>query len=202
MKSSESKIFLLLLVFIIGVFSYLVGNQILQKSYKELDLNLVEKEMIFLVNTYRQENGIKPLNYASWLEPGAQERATEMANYGNHRYVASDGTEKVHTRPTGESWATAFENIEGENGKERFLSENIVLIMTSRSKDEAYLAKSMFEQWKSSPPHNEAMLSPNNKSFAFKAAKMPGSIKNENVVKGRSTYIGVQIFDTYLSRRK
>lgn len=197
MRKNEYKTIILAFLVIILALIYQFSTDIAEANYKDLNLDLVESKMITLVNDYRQENNIHPLVIGSWLEPGATIRAEEMANYGSHRYIDSMGLEQSHTRPDGTSWSIVFEDIQGDQSKPRFLSENIALIMTSMKHDEDYLANAMFTEWKESPGHNEAMLSPENNSFAFKVAKIPFFIKNENVAKGRNTYIGVQIFDTY-----
>ena len=197
MNKREYKLIMFAFILVSFAFLYNAANLYIDINRSDLNLASVEKEMIEILNDYRIENSLTPLKKGPWLEEGAEKRASEMAYYGSHRYITDSGEEIPHTRPDGSSWSTAFEDILGVNGKSRFLSENIVLAMVNKRQNERQLAQAMFDTFKDSPAHNEAMLDKSNKRIAFKVAKIPIHVDSKDVVNGRDTYIGVQIFDTY-----
>lgn len=197
MNKREYKLIIAAFVMMSCVFFYNTVNLYIDINRSDLNLKAVEKEMIEILNNYRVENSLSPLKRGAWLEKGASTRANEMAYYGSHRYITESGVEMPHTRPDGSSWNTAFDDILGKNGKSRFLSENIVLAMVSKRENERGVAQIMFDTFKDSTAHNEAMLDKDNKRIAFRIAKIPIHVDSDEVVNGRDTYIGVQIFDTY-----
>lgn len=196
MSKRESNLLLMTFMIITGIICYFIADLYLDTNHKVLESEVVEVEMVKLVNIYRESNSLEELENASWLDYGANQRATEMAEYGSHRYEAPNGQFKSHTRPDGTSWSNVFNGIEGTAGNERYLSENIALIQIHKRQDEKWLAKTMFETWRNSPSHNAAMLSPENKSMSFKVAQIPRHVDSYSK-QDRLTYIGVQIFDTY-----
>lgn len=196
MRKREIRLCIILIFTIVGATLYGMSEIYLDYN-RDFEIEIVEKEMLNILNEYRKENSLDELEEASWLDYGAIQRSTEMAKYGDIRFIDANGNEKTHTRPDGSNWSTAFDEIMGTPDNPRFISENIALVMISRKEDEKALAKLLFKTWKDSPPHNEAMLSKDNEAVSFKVAKIPKSTKTLNKIITRDTYIGVQIFDSY-----
>lgn len=197
MSKRESVLLTIFFTIIFTITIFATKDLVFIDNKEKIDPVEVEKVMFELVNNYRVANNSPPLVYAPWLEKGAQIRASEMAEYGSLRYVDRNGIEKTHTRPDGSSWETVFSEIVSIEGEDRFLSENIVLVIVSRKEDADDLAHEMFTEWKNSPEHNAAMLDENNKAFVFKFAQIPRYVKSEELIPWHDTYIGVQNFDTY-----
>lgn len=103
------------------------------------DMSGYPEEAAALVNDFRAENGLEPLQIAPVLLKAASIRAQEQQQtYG-------------HTRPSGENWFT----IVGEMGLDTncYAAENVAAGYET--------PETVVEAWKNSPPHRAAMLGEN-----------------------------------------
>lgn len=152
-----------------------------------IDVNLLNREFLTLVNAERAKKGLKSLSYGEHLIVGTKVRAQELANI---RSIAVNG--KGHLRPDGSSYRTAFSQVPnpqyrlGEN-----LAQNNYLGNPYQAISEKYLAELFYQQLANSPGHYANMMSPNYKYHAVQVqfSKMSTSQYYYNQV------ICVQILD-------
>lgn len=105
----------------------------------------------------------------------SETRSTEMAAYGHIRYEG-----KPHYRTDGTPWTSVLEDLPKDYAATGF-GENI-LAYSVRSNpyqlvSEQWMAKKIFEQWKSSKPHYANMMDPdyNRTAVALKLATRYGT---------------------------
>lgn len=107
-----------------------------EQASNMLDMSGYPEEAAVLVNAFRAENGLEPLQLAPVLLDAASIRAKEQQQtYG-------------HTRPSGEEWFT----IVGEMGLDTncYAAENVAAGYET--------PEAVVEAWKNSPAHRAAML--------------------------------------------
>ena len=133
-----------------GVFAFNTGQFI--------DIDKLNEMFVAYINVDRERKQLKPLSYDRALLPVATVRAQEMADYG---HPCHEG--KAHTRPDSSEWSTALSELP-EGYRSVLFGENMlahsILSNPYQLVSEQHLAKAMFEQWKSSPLHYAAMMSP------------------------------------------
>ena len=148
--------------------------------FKPFNLDLIRSHFHTLLNDHRIANGVSPIQVGiQLLQDAANQRAQEMADYGDINYVSPDGTELPHHRPDG----TYFLTVLPEEIKQDGIGEIIAVTSTSGFEDgrnqdrvmetdgtfinEQDVAQKLFNRWKNSPAHNSAMIDENNKTYAF-----------------------------------
>lgn len=130
----------------------------------------MSQEIWDMTNTYRSENGVKTLNYASWLQNECDIRARECA-------VKFD-----HVRPNGKLWDTL---------NSRYMqAENIAVGYDT--------ASSVMTAWKNSEGHNANLLWPRHNSLAVSTFVKYYLLDDETQFPGRG-YFSVQTFSYYPS---
>ncbi|HFI0151468.1 TPA: G5 domain-containing protein, partial [Streptococcus suis] len=121
-----------------------------------IDETKVNLYFLEYVNADRKLLGIPPLTYDPLLLPVAATRSSEMAAYGHIRYEG-----KPHTRPDGSTWSTAL-SILPDTYESAGFGENIqaysVLSNPYQLTSERWIAKKLFQNWKSSPGHYANMM--------------------------------------------
>lgn len=102
------------------------------------------KQTVFnQVNAYRQERGVGTLTYLNQYQNVADLRARELAqNY-------------AHTRPNGEPFYTAYEDL----GYGNYLDVGLCAENAGKMSGTSFYEDWAVRYWKTSPPHNNAMLS-------------------------------------------
>ena len=157
--------------------------------------NMVDKEkvneyLVNYINMDREARGLKKLKYDPTLQPLTETRAQEMADYGHIRYKG-----KPHTRPDGTPWTTVLDQLP-TSYKSFGFGENMlaysVLSNPYQLVSEQWIAKRLFEQWKSSGPHYAAMMNPEytRTAVSVKLTTRAGA-KSEN---GTNWMIGAELF--------
>jgi len=103
-------------------------------------LDSEEQAFLQLINTYRQQNGLQPLNLSPTLTTAAELHSQDMADKNYFSHTSLDGRTYVQRiRGAGYTYDT-------------WLGENIAAGYST--------AEAVFNGWKSSPPHNTNMLRP------------------------------------------
>jgi hypothetical protein len=139
-----SKMRLVLLVLVLSIIS--ASSRRVCAS----DLDVEKSRLLFLINEYRQQNGLQPLRVSRALETAAQLHSEDMALHDYYSHTSLDGRTFIdRIRQAGYTYNTP-------------LGENIAAAIPS--------AQYVFEAWKSSPPHNAAMLNPKFKVIGIGAA--------------------------------
>jgi hypothetical protein len=110
-----------------------------------------EEEMLEIVNRYRQQNGLQPLELDDALTQSAQEKADEL---NSSNAVVGAGTS--HNSPTHGPYPNQMLNA----GITRPDGENVALSSPNPSPNQ------VFEQFRRSPGHNQRMLSPSARYIA------------------------------------
>ena len=157
--------------------------------------NLVDKEkvnqyLVHYINMDRESKGLKKLQYVPELHKLTEVRAQEMAQYGHIRYQGL-----AHTRPDGSKWTTVLDLLPSDYKSYGF-GENMlaysVLSNPYQLVSEQWIAKRLFEQWKTSPSHYAAMMNPEytRTAVSFKLTTRSGA-KSEN---GTNWMIGAELF--------
>ena len=106
----------------------------------EVPVEQWKREVLSLVNTEREKNGLSSLEWGTTCEAAAELRARELM------------TSYSHTRPDGSSWLTACPLPSSEKSK---AGENLM------AGNAAVSPKTVVEAWMNSPDHRENILSPN-----------------------------------------
>lgn len=107
---------------------------------------LVAQAVIEMVNAYRVENGVAPLRTHDTFNYSAQAWSEQMARDGKNVPASEFGDAFRHSPKT---WGASGENIAGMYmGSPEQLDK----------RDWAYVPGELFELWRNSPAHNEAML--------------------------------------------
>lgn len=107
---------------------------------------LVAQAVIEMVNAYRVENGVAPLRTHDTFNYSAQSWSEQMAHDGKNVPAFEFGDAFRHSPNT---WGASGENIAG-----MFMGSPEQL----EKSDWAYVPGELFELWRNSPAHNEAML--------------------------------------------
>lgn len=115
-----------------------VGSHKKVAAAEEMNFDIMVKEISFLVNEARAEEGLKPLYLVPYVCELAELRSAEIVEKFSH------------TRPNGEKFNTIVDYNKLPYNK---ISENIAAGCAT--------AEETFEQWKNSPPHWAAIMNPN-----------------------------------------
>lgn len=107
---------------------------------------LVAQAVIEMVNAYRIENGVAPLRTHDVFNYSAQAWSEQMARDGKNVPASEFGDAFRHSPKT---WGASGENIAG-----MYMGSPEQL----EKRDWAYIPGELFELWRNSPAHNEAML--------------------------------------------
>ena len=169
-----------------------VGDEMVTvfNSTNFVDKTKVNQYLVNYINMDRETKGLKKLKYDETLQPLTEVRAQEMADYGHIRYQG-----KPHTRPDGTPWLTVLDQLPTDYKSSGF-GENMlaysVLSNPYQLVSEQWIAKRLFEQWKSSPPHYEAMMDPNytRTAVSFKLTTRTGAKSDNNT----NWMIGAELF--------
>ena len=159
-------------------------------STNMIDNKKVNEYLVNYINMDRESRGLKKLKYDPTLQPLTETRAQEMADYGHIRYKG-----KPHTRPDGTPWTTVMDQLP-TSYKSFGFGENMlaysVLSNPYQLVSEQWIAKRLFEQWKSSGPHYAAMMNPEytRTAVSVKLTTRTGA-KSEN---GTNWMIGAELF--------
>jgi len=103
-------------------------------------LDSEEQAFLQLLNTYRQQNGLQPINLSPTLTPAAELHSEDMADNNYFSHTSLDGRTFVdRVRDAGYTYDT-------------WLGENIAAGYVT--------AQEVFNGWKNSPTHNTNMLRP------------------------------------------
>ena len=159
-------------------------------STNMIDNKKVNEYLVNYINMDRETRGLKKLKYDPTLQPLTETRAQEMADYGHIRYKG-----KPHTRPDGTPWTTVLDQLP-TSYKSFGFGENMlaysVLSNPYQLVSEQWIAKRLFEQWKSSGPHYAAMMNPEytRTAVSVKLTTRTGA-KSEN---GTNWMIGAELF--------
>ena len=159
-------------------------------STNMIDNKKVNEYLVNYINMDRETRGLKKLKYDPTLQPLTETRAQEMADYGHIRYKG-----KPHTRPDGTPWTTVLDQLP-TSYKSFGFGENMlaysVLSNPYQLVSEQWIAKRLFEQWKSSGPHYAAMMNPEytRTAVSVKLTTRTGA-KSEN---GTNWIIGAELF--------
>ena len=159
-------------------------------STNMIDNKKVNEYLVNYINMDRESRGLKKLKYDPTLQPLTETRAQEMADYGHIRYKG-----KPHTRPDGTPWTAVLDQLP-TSYKSFGFGENMlaysVLSNPYQLVSEQWIAKRLFEQWKSSGPHYAAMMNPEytRTAVSVKLTTRTGA-KSEN---GTNWMIGAELF--------
>jgi len=115
----------------------------------ETDYSSVEIDALNLINGYREENGLRPLELSDRLSTASAHYAHDMAKYDTY------GIPEPHiSGPTDYYFegATLTDRMNEEGYYASSYGENIAAGQDT--------AQKVFDAWRGSPPHNEMMLNP------------------------------------------
>lgn len=155
-----------------------------------VDKHKVNEYLLNYINADREERGLNKLVIDPELQSLVDTRAQEMASYGHIHYQG-----KPHTRPDGTSWSTVLEQLPTTYKSYGFVENMLAYSVLSNPYQlvsEHWIAKRLFEQWKSSGPHYAAMMDP-------KATRTAVSVKlttrtNARSENGTNWMVGSQLF--------
>lgn len=121
-----------------------------------IDETKVNLYFLEYVNADRKLLGIQPLTYDPLLLSVASTRSSEMATYGDSQYEG-----QPHTRPDGSTWSTAL-SILPDTYESASFAENaqVYSVMSNpyQLTSEQWIAKKLFQGWKTSPGHYANMM--------------------------------------------
>ena len=163
---------------------------ILFNSGSFVDKHKINEYLLNYINADREERGLNKLVIDPELQSLVDTRAQEMASYGHIHYQG-----KPHTRPDGTSWSTVLEQLPTTYKSYGFVENMLAYSVLSNPYQlvsEHWIAKRLFEQWKSSGPHYAAMMDP-------KATRTAVSVKlttrtNARSENGTNWMVGSQLF--------
>ncbi|MGQ9479256.1 MAG: CAP domain-containing protein [Thermoproteota archaeon] len=144
----------LLVVIVVLLFSTInfLSNHIVECR---ADLASEKAAFLYLINQYRQQNGLQPLSVSNALTIAAQDHSEDMANRNYFSHTTPEGKTFVdRIREAGYTYNTC-------------LGENIAAGYPT--------AQNVFEAWKNSPGHNGNMLNPCFKAIGIGLAYNPSS---------------------------
>ena len=155
-----------------------------------VDKHKINEYLLNYINADREERGLNKLVIDPELQSLVDTRAQEMASYGHIHYQG-----KPHTRPDGTSWSTVLEQLPTTYKSYGFVENMLAYSVLSNPYQlvsEHWIAKRLFEQWKSSGPHYAAMMDP-------KATRTAVSVKlttrtNVRSENGTNWMVGSQLF--------
>lgn len=155
-----------------------------------VDKHKINEYLLNYINADREERGLNKLVIDPELQSLVDTRAQEMASYGHIHYQG-----KPHTRPDGTSWSTVLEQLPTTYKSYGFVENMLAYSVLSNPYQlvsEHWIAKRLFEQWKSSGPHYAAMMDP-------KATRTAVSVKlttrtNARSENGTNWMVGSQLF--------
>lgn len=128
-----------------------------ETSYSSLELETLE-----LINGYREENGLEPLQLSDTVSTAAARYAHDMAKYDAYSEPAAHVTGPSDYYPEGADLVARM-NAEGYSAAR--YGENIAAGQES--------AEGVFEAWRSSPPHDAMMLSPEMRAIGIGLVENP-----------------------------
>lgn len=155
-----------------------------------VDKTKVNEYLVHYINADRELKGLDILTYDPKLQVLTEVRAQEMADYGHIRFKG-----KPHTRPDGTPWLTVLDQLPTDYKSSGF-GENMlaysILSNPYQLTSEQWIAKRLFEQWKSSPTHYASMMDTNytRTAVSFKLTTRTGA-KSEN---NTNWMIGAELF--------
>ena len=155
-----------------------------------VDKHKINEYLLNYINADREERGLSKLVIDPELQALVDTRAQEMASYGHIHYNG-----KPHTRPDGSPWSTVLEQLPTTYKSYGFVENMLAYSVLSNPHQlvsEHWIAKRLFEQWKSSGPHYAAMMDP-------KATRTAVSVKLTTRIGARSEngtnwMVGSQLF--------
>ena len=155
-----------------------------------VDKHKINEYLLNYINADREERRLNKLVIDPELQALVDTRAQEMASYGHIHYQG-----KPHTRPDGTSWSTVLEQLPTTYKSYGFVENMLAYSVLSNPYQlvsEHWIAKRLFEQWKSSGPHYAAMMDPKatRTAVSVKLTTRTGA-KSEN---GTNWMVGSQLF--------
>ena len=155
-----------------------------------VDKHKINEYLLNYINADREERGLNKLVIDPELQALVDTRAQEMASYGHIHYNG-----KPHTRPDGTPWSTVLEQLPTTYKSYGFVENMLAYSVLSNPYQlvsEHWIAKRLFEQWKSSAPHYAAMMDPKatRTAVSVKLTTRTGA-KSEN---GTNWMVGSQLF--------
>ena len=159
-------------------------------SGRFVDGHKINEYLLNYINADREERGFKKLVIDPELQALVDTRAQEMASYGHIHYNG-----KPHTRPDGSPWSTVLEQLPTTYKSYGFVENMLAYSVLSNPHQlvsEHWIAKRLFEQWKSSGPHYAAMMDPKatRTAVSVKLTTRTGA-RSEN---GTNWMVGSQLF--------
>ena len=155
-----------------------------------VDKHKINEYLLNYINADREERGLSKLVIDPELQALVDTRAQEMASYGHIHYNG-----KPHTRPDGSPWSTVLEQLPTTYKSYGFVENMLAYSVLSNPHQlvsEHWIAKRLFEQWKSSGPHYAAMMDPKatRTAVSVKLTTRTGA-RSEN---GTNWMVGSQLF--------
>ena len=159
-------------------------------SGRLVDKHKINEYLLNYINADREERGLNKLVIDPELQALVDTRAQEMASYGHIHYNG-----KPHTRPDGSPWSTVLEQLPTTYKSYGFVENMLAYSVLSNPHQlvsEHWIAKRLFEQWKSSGPHYAAMMDPKatRTAVSVKLTTRTGA-RSEN---GTNWMVGSQLF--------
>ena len=159
-------------------------------SGRLVDKHKINEYLLNYINADREERGLSKLVIDPELQALVDTRAQEMASYGHIHYNG-----KPHTRPDGSPWSTVLEQLPTTYKSYGFVENMLAYSVLSNPHQlvsEHWIAKRLFEQWKSSGPHYAAMMDPKatRTAVSVKLTTRTGA-RSEN---GTNWMVGSQLF--------
>jgi len=149
-KQSKARTIFLLTILTLALVAVIRATP----TVKALDSE--EQAFLQLINTYRQQNGLQPLNLSPSLTTAAELHSQDMADKNYFSHTSLDGRTFVQRmRNAGYTYDTS-------------VGENIAAGYST--------AEGVFNGWKNSPPHNANMLRPEFKVIGIGRAYNASSI--------------------------
>ena len=155
-----------------------------------VDKHKINEYLLNYINADREERGLNKLVIDPELQALVDTRAQEMASYGHIHYNG-----KPHTRPDGSPWSKVLEQLPTTYKSYGFVENMLAYSVLSNPHQlvsEHWIAKRLFEQWKSSGPHYAAMMDPKatRTAVSVKLTTRTGA-RSEN---GTNWMVGSQLF--------
>lgn len=142
------------------------ASSVLQES-SEFSASVIEQKLFVLVNEERARLGLSKLSWSNTLYKSAKIRSDEIA-------AANVDLGISHTRPNGTTWSTTLKEV---NYSEyyAYAGENLAAVQqrmnsgNTSSNDE--LANIIFDGWKNSKGHYEAIIRPETKEIGIAVSR-------------------------------
>ncbi len=136
------------------------------------DSELLKRELLQLINDYRSENGLTPLQSDEILEKAATSQSEYMAKYDTLTHTQKRGTLKTPQKRVKYFKGKMFESVD-----EIILYERVKSFRFNK-KDISELATTLFLDWQSSITDNATML---NMEYAFCGISIASDTKKSRV---------------------